>query len=42
VDASLTTVVVRELEAKAIDGGRFRCEGEEVKYGTLWANPVVL
>ena len=41
-DASLTMAVVWEQEAKAIDGGRFRSEGEEAEYGTLGANPVVL
>ena len=42
MDARLTTVAVRTLEGKVIDGGRFKRKGEEAEYGTLGANPVVL
>ena len=36
------TAAMRVWEAQAIGGGGCRCEGEEVKYGTLGVNPVVL
>ena len=38
----MMAAVMRELEAQAIGGGGCRCEGEEAKYGTLGANPLVL
>ena len=41
-DASLTTAAMWVREAQAIGDGGCRCEGEETKYGTLGANPVVL
>ena len=41
-DASLMAAVVWVREAQVIGGGGGRYEGEETKYGTLGANPVVL
>ena len=41
-DASLTAVAIWVQEAQAIGGGGCRYEGEEAKYETLGANPVVL
>ena len=41
-EASLTAAVVWVREAQAIGGGGDRYEGEETKYGTLGANPMVL
>ena len=41
-DANLTVAAVLAWEAKAIGGKSCGCEGEEAKYGTLGANPVVL
>ena len=37
-----TTVAVWAQEARAIGGGGFGREGQEAKYGTLGANPMVL
>ena len=42
VAASLTVAAIQVREAQAIGGGGCGCEGEEVKYRTLGANPVVL
>ena len=42
VDVSLTVATMRVWEAQAIGGGAYRCKGEEAKYGTLGANPLVL
>ena len=42
MDASLTTAAMRVREAQAIGGRGCRCEGEEAKYRTLGANPLVL
>ena len=42
VAVSLTAVAIQVREAQAIGGGGCGCEGEEVKYETLGANPVVL
>ena len=42
VDASLMAAAMRVREAQAIGGGGCRCKGEEAKYGTLGANPLVL
>ena len=41
-DANLTAATVLMWEAKAIGGESYGCEGEEAKYGTLGANPMVL
>ena len=41
-DASLTAAAMQVQEAQSIGGGGCRCEGEEAKYGTLGANPLVL
>ena len=41
-DANLTAATVLAWEAKAIGGESYGCEGEEAKYETLGANPVVL
>ena len=41
-DASLTAAAMQVREAQAIGGGGCRCKGEEAKYGTLGANPLVL
>ena len=41
-DANLMAAIVLAWEAKAIGGESCGCEGEEAKYGTLGANPVVL
>ena len=41
-DASFTVAAMRVREAQAISGGGCRCKGEEAKYGTLGANPLVL
>ena len=42
VDENLTAAAVLVWEAKAIGGESYGCEGEEAKYGTLGANPMVL
>ena len=41
-DANLMAAAVLAWEAKAIGDESCGCKGEEVKYGTLGVNPVVL
>ena len=41
-DASLMAAAALVLEALAIGGEGWRCEGEKMEYETLGANPVVL
>ena len=38
----MTAAAMQVREAQAIGGGGCRCKGEEAKYGTLGANPLVL
>ena len=42
VDANLMAVAILAWEARAIGSESCGCEGEEAKYRTLGANPVVL
>ena len=41
-NVSLTVAAMRVWEAQAIGNGGCRCKGDEAKYGTLGANPLVL
>ena len=42
MDASLMVSAMQVREAQAIGGGDCACKGEETKYGTLGADPLVL
>ena len=41
-NTSLAAVAMQMREAQAISVGGYRCKGEEVKYKTLGAKPLVL